>query len=235
MSKLHQLAQLREAAPVVLPSLLLCDFGNMEREVQELEAAGVRGFHLDVMDGHFVPNMSYGLPIVEAMRRLTDLPLDVHLMITNPSQYVQRFAEAGADILTIHAEAVEDPQPVLEEIRKLGVGAGLAINPTTSVEQIATALPLCDMVLVMSVMPGFGGQEFDRVALAKLQTLRAMLSEKGASDDVLLEVDGGVNEETISACGKAGAQLLVAGSAIFREPDYAAAVAKLTRLAGASS
>jgi len=235
MSKLRQLAQLREAAPVVLPSLLLCDFGNLEREVQELEAAGVRGYHLDVMDGHFVPNMSYGLPIVEAMRLLTDLPLDVHLMIANPSQYVQRFAEAGADILTIHAEAVEDPQPVLEEIRKLGVGTGLAINPTTSVEQTATVLPLCDMVLVMSVMPGFGGQEFDRVALAKLRTLRAMLSEKGLSDDVLLEVDGGVNEETISACGEAGAQLLVAGSAIFREPDYAAAVAKLTRLAGANS
>jgi len=230
MSKLRKLAQLREASPVVLPSLLLCDFGNLEREVQRLEAAGVQGYHLDVMDGHFVPNMSYGLPVVEAMRRLTDLPLDVHLMISNPSKYVQPFAEAGADILTIHAEAVEDPRPVLEEIRELGVGAGLAINPATSVEKVEAALSLCNLVLVMSVVPGFGGQAFDDVALAKLRTLRSQLP-----DEVLLEVDGGVNEETISACGEAGAQLLVAGSAIFRKPDYASALADLTRLAGANS
>jgi len=230
MSKLRKLAQLREASPVVLPSLLLCDFGNLEREVQELEAAGVQGYHLDVMDGHFVPNMSYGLPIVEAMRRLTDLPLDVHLMISEPGKYVQQFAEAGADVLTIHAEAVEDPKPVLEEIRELGVGAGLAINPATSVEKIEPVLSLCNLVLVMSVVPGFGGQAFDDVALAKLRTLRSQLP-----DEVLLEVDGGVNEETISACGEAGAQLLVAGSAIFRKPDYASALADLTRLAGANS
>jgi len=229
MSKLRHLAHLREASPVVLPSLLLCDFGNLEREVQELEAAGVRGYHLDVMDGHFVPNMSYGLPIVEAMRRLTDLPLDVHLMISEPGKYVRRFAEAGADVLTIHAEAVEDPRPVLEEIRELGVGAGLAINPATPIEKIEPALSLCNLVLVMSVVPGFGGQAFDEVALDKLRTLRCQLP-----DDVLLEVDGGVNEATISACGEAGAQLLVAGSAIFGKSDYAAAVAKLTRLAGAN-
>jgi len=235
MSKLCQLAQLREASPVVLPSLLLCDFGNLEREVRDLEAAGVRGYHLDVMDGHFVPNMSYGLPIVEAMRRLTDLPLDVHLMISDPGKYVRQFAEAGADLLTIHAEAVEDPQPVLEEIRALGVGAGLAINPPTAVEEIEDALPLCNLVLVMSVMPGFGGQAFDDVALAKLRTLRSMLPDKGMPDDVLLEVDGGINEETISACGEAGAQLLVAGSAIFGKPDYAVAMAKLAQLAETNS
>ncbi|NOY29922.1 MAG: ribulose-phosphate 3-epimerase [Planctomycetes bacterium] len=229
MSKIRPLADLREASPVVLPSLLLCDFGNLEREVQELEAAGVRGYHLDVMDGHFVPNMSYGLPIVEAMRRLTDLPLDVHLMISDPGKYVRRFAEAGADVLTIHAEAVEDPRPVLEEIRELGVGAGLAVNPATPVTKIEPALSLCHLVLVMSVVPGFGGQAFDEGALDKLRTLRRQLP-----DDVLLEVDGGVNEATISACGEAGAQLLVAGSAIFGKSDYAAAVAKLTRLAGAN-
>jgi len=220
---------------VVLPSLLLCDFGNLEREVRDLEAAGVRGYHLDVMDGHFVPNMSYGLPIVEAMRRLTDLPLDVHLMISDPGKYVRQFAEAGADVLTIHAEAVEDPRPVLEEIRELGVGAGLAINPPTSVEEIKSALPLCNLVLVMSVMPGFGGQAFDDVALAKLRTLRSMLPDQGMPDGVLLEVDGGVNEKTISACGEAGAQLLVAGSAIFGKPDYAAAMANLALLAGTNS
>ncbi len=229
MSQSDPLVQLSEASPVVLPSLLLCDFGNLEREVQRLEEAGVQGYHLDVMDGDFVPNMSYGLPIVEAMRRLTDLPLDVHLMISNPSKYVRQFAEAGADVLTIHAEAVEDPRPVLEKIRAQGVGSGLAINPPTSVESIESSLGLCDLVLVMSVMPGFGGQAFDATALEKLRILRSKLP-----DEVLLEVDGGVNEETISACGEAGAQLLVAGSAIFCKPDYVAAVSHLTQLAGAS-
>ena len=222
------LAKLHKASPVVLPSLLLCDFGNLEREVRELEAAGVQGYHLDVMDGQFVPNMSYGLPIVEAMRRLTDLPLDVHLMISNPVKYVRQFAEAGADLLTVHVEAVEDPRPVLEEIRTQGIGAGLAINPPTPIEKIEPALSMCDLVLVMSVMPGFGGQAFDAVALEKLRSLRSKLS-----DDVLLEVDGGVNEETISACGEAGAQLFVAGSAIFCKPDYTSALSKLTGLAGA--
>ena len=229
MSNSRQLAQLHENSPVVLPSLLLCDFGNLQRELRQLEEAGVQGLHLDVMDGHFVPNLTYGLPIVEAVRRLTDLPLDVHLMIANPAQYVRQFVEAGANILTIHAEAVDDPRPVLEEIRSEGAAAGLAVNPPTALEKIEAALPLCDLVLVMSVMPGFGGQSFDRLALDKLHTLRAKLPT-----EVLLEVDGGVNEKTISACRKAGAELLVVGSAIFREQDYGDSVAKLTRLAGIS-
>ncbi len=226
MSTPRHLAQLRKASPVVLPSLLLCDFGNLERELEQLEQAGVHGLHLDVMDGHFVPNLSYGLPIVEAVRRLTDLPLDVHLMIANPGEYVRQFVEAGADVLTIHAEAVEDPRPLLEEIRAQGAGAGLAINPPTPIEKIETALSFCDLVLVMSVMPGFGGQAFDALALDKLRQLRSKLPR-----EVLLEVDGGVNAETISACGEAGAQLLVAGSAIFRSTDYSEAVARLTQLA----
>lgn len=221
------LTDLRSAPPVVLPSLLLCDFGNLEREVQALEAAGVRGLHLDVMDGHFVPNLTYGMPFVAALRKLTDLPLDVHLMISNPQQYLSQFVDSGADLITIHAEAVDDPCPLLEEIRSLGAGAGLAINPPTSVASIEAALPYCDLVLAMSVMPGFGGQTFDEVALEKLRELRTQVS-----DDVLLEVDGGVNAETIAACGTAGAQLLVVGSAIFRTPDYNESVANLTRLAG---
>jgi ribulose-phosphate 3-epimerase len=179
------------------------------------------------MDGHFVPNLSYGLPIVEALRGLTDLPLDVHLMISNPQQYIQQFVDAGSDILTIHAEAVDDPRPVLEQIHAAGAATGLAINPPTSLDSIEAALPQCDMVLVMSVMPGFGGQSFDEVALEKLRKLREKLPE-----DVLLEVDGGVNEQTIAACGEAGAQLLVAGSAIFCQEDYSASVANLTQLAG---
>jgi len=226
MSSTTPLADLRATPPVVLPSLLLCDFGNLEREIRQLEAAGVRGLHLDGMDGHFVPNLTYGMPFVAALRKLTDLPLDVHLMISNPQQYVNQFVDAGADLLTIHAEAVDDPRPVLEEIRSLGVGAGLAINPPTSVASIEAALPLCDLVLAMSVMPGFGGQTFDEIALTKLADLRTKVSE-----NVLLEVDGGVNSDTIAACGAAGAQLLVVGSAIFRTSDYSESVANLTRLA----
>jgi len=228
MSLSRHLADLRAAPPVVLPSLLLCDFGNLEREVRDLEATGVRGLHLDVMDGHFVPNLTYGLTLVDALRRLTDLPLDVHLMISNPGDYLSQYVEAGADLLTIHAEAVDDPRPLLEEIRDLGAGAGLAINPPTSVASIEAALPLCDLVLAMGVMPGFGGQAFDEVALDKLRDLRTKVPET-----VLLEIDGGVNAKTAAACGAAGAQLLVVGSAIFREPNssYEQSITNLTHLA----
>ncbi len=226
MSCTQHLTDLRTAPPVVLPSLLLCDFGNLEREVRLLENAGVRGLHLDVMDGHFVPNMTYGLTMVSTLRGLTDLPLDVHLMISNPGDYLKKYVDAGADLLTIHAEAVDDPRPLLKEIRSLGAGAGLAINPPTPVASIEAVLPLCDLVLVMSVMPGFGGQAFDEIALEKLRDLRTKVPT-----ETLLEVDGGINTSTIAACGLAGAQLHVVGSAIFRESNYAQAIANLTQLA----
>lgn len=226
MSRRLQLADLRRASPVVLPSLLLCDFGSLEREIGKLTAAGVRALHLDVMDGHFVPNFTYGLPIVEAVRRLTDMPLDVHLMISEPGIWIDRFLEAGADSLTIHAEAVTNPVPVLEQIRSQGALAGLAINPPTQVDRILPALEACDLVLVMSVMPGFGGQSFDQVALDKLRTLSTLVAPH-----VLLEVDGGVNASTVGACAEAGAHLLVVGSAIFRTLDYSASVSSLSRLA----
>ncbi len=221
------LKDLRAASPVVMPSMLLCDFGNLEREIRALESAGARGLHLDVMDGHFVPNMTYGLTMVETVRRLTDLPIDVHLMISNPADYLAQYVELGADLLTIHAEAVDDPRPLLEEIRTLGAGAGLAINPPTSLRSIEAALPLCDMVLAMSVMPGFGGQQFDSIALEKLRELRGKLG-----NEVLLEVDGGVNSSTIASCGAAGADLLVVGSALFRsDGDFQSDIAHLTQLA----
>jgi ribulose-phosphate 3-epimerase len=205
---------LRQPPPVILPSLLLCDFGNLEAEVRAVEAAGARALHLDVMDGNFVPNITYGVPIVEAVRRATDLPLDVHMMVSRPSDFIDEFIDAGADIVTIHVEAVEDPRPVLEQIRNRGAAAGLALNPPTPLESIAPALPLCDMVLVMSVMPGFGAQRFEHVALDKLRTL----SDQWA-DRLLLEVDGGVNSQTVADCTAAGAQMLVVGSAIFRRRD----------------
>ncbi len=159
------------SAPTVLPSLLLCDFGHLADEIARLEAAGARALHLDVMDGHFVPNLSYGLPMVETVRRLTSLPVETHLMISNPGEYVDRYIDAGADAVIVHVEAAADPRPVLERIREHGARAGLAINPPTPLAAIEPALSACDQVLVMSVMPGFGGQTFEAVALDKLRAL----------------------------------------------------------------
>ena len=217
-------------SPVGLPSILQCDYGNLEREIHRFEDAGVKGLHLDVMDGNFVPNLSFGFPVIEAVRRLTDMPLDVHLMISNPENYVTRYVEAGADIVTVHAEVLDDPRPVLEEIRNLGAGAGLAINPPTPVETIKEAIPHCDLVLVMSVMPGFGGQAFDNSAIAKLQEIRVL-----APDSLTLEVDGGVDKDNIAACVEAGAEFLVVGSAITRQDDYSTAVAQLSKLAASQA
>lgn len=195
--------------------MLLCDFGNLEHEVRQLTAGGVRGLHLDVMDGHFVRNLTYGFPVVEAFRRLTDLPLDVHLMIEHPGQYVEQFVRAGADVVTIHKEAVENPRPLLEHIRHLGAAPGLAISPQTPVEAVADCLDACDVVLVMSVVPGFGGQAFRREALDKLRQLRCLVG-----GDALLEIDGGVGEANIAQCRDAGADLLVVGSAIFNHRNH---------------
>jgi len=215
-------ARLRAAAPAVLPSILASDFAYLEREVSAVEAAGVTALHLDVMDGHFVPNISFGIPIVQAVRRITDLPLDVHLMISNPAEYIEPFRKAGADSMTIHIEAASDPRPLLDKIRSLGAQAGLALNPPTPLAAIEKSLPHCDLVLVMSVMPGFGGQHFDDVALTKLQALRDR-----RDCDALLEVDGGINAETAAKCGEAGAELFVAGTAVFSEDDYANAIEEI--------
>jgi ribulose-phosphate 3-epimerase len=221
-------ARLRAARPVVLPSLLACDFGHLAREIEVVESAGARALHVDVMDGHFVPNLSIGIPVVEAARRATSLPLDVHLMIEHPERFVGPFRDAGADGITIHVEAVPDPRPVLEEIRALGAWAGLALNPPTPLSAIEAALDYCDLVLVMSVMPGFGGQDFDEVVLPKLRALKRR-------DDcpAFLEIDGGVSEQTVARCAEAGADFFVAGTAIFRSPDYGAALRKLQTLAAA--
>ncbi len=213
------LDQLRRAAPGILPSLLLCDFGNLAAEVRRLEEASVPALHLDVMDGHFVPNLTYGMPIVAAIRKLTKLPLDVHLMITNPDRYVESFAAAGADLLTVHVEALENPPATAQRIRNAGLSAGLALNPATSLETVWPHLAEWDLILVMSVPAGFGGQSFQPIALEKLRALRQRVSET-----TLLEVDGGVNAATIASCAQAGSQLHVVGSAIFQSPDYTAAV-----------
>jgi ribulose-phosphate 3-epimerase len=169
------------------------------------------------------------MPIVEAFNRLTDLPLDVHLMVAQPERYLKAFREAGADLITVHVEAVAEPQRALQEIRKLGALAGLALNPATPLDAVQPYLADCDLVLVMSVPAGFGGQKFHPVALEKLRTLREQAGER-----LLLEVDGGVNAATARDCVSAGAELLVVGSAIFAQPHYGAAVAELERLARSS-
>jgi ribulose-phosphate 3-epimerase len=226
----RRVASLRGGPPAVIPSLLLCDFGHLADEVHRLEAAGVRGLHLDVMDGQFVPNISYGLPIVEAVRRVTELPIEAHLMIAEPVRYAEQFFSAGADIITIHVEATDEPRVLLEKLRSQGAATGLAYNPTTPLSAIQDCLDVCDLILTMSVSPGFGGQKFQAVALDKLRLLAGQVGP-----EVLLEVDGGVNAETIGACAAAGARLLVAGSAIFNHPDYSQSVAKLTHLAETNS
>ena len=219
MSVGSRLNTLLEQAPVVLPSLLLCDFGNLEREIERLEKAGTKALHLDIMDGDFVPNLTYGLPVVKALRRLTDLPLDTHLMISRPERYIDAFHQAGADIITVHIEATDDAPAALRQIRRLGAWAGIALNPKTPLSAVEHLVTDCDLVLMMSVEPGFGGQTFDPTVLKKLKLARELFGDR-----TVLEVDGGVNEETITECTRAGAQLMVAGSAIFGRPDYESAM-----------
>ncbi len=219
-------AELRLSLPVVVPALLMCDFGHLADEIQRIEAAGAQVLHLDVMDGHFVPNLTYGLTIVDAVRRYTALPIEAHLMISNPADFLSAYHRAGADHLTFHIEAVNDPRPLLDEIHRLGAGAGLALNPPTPLSAIEPYLDACDSVLVMSVMPGFGGQEFDPRALEKLSELRTRTGGR-----LMLGVDGGVHPATIEPAAAAGAQLLVAGSAIFAKQNYREALDELTTLA----
>lgn len=228
MDATQLLTNLHAAAPLVGPSLLAADFGNLASEIRRVEEAGAEILHLDIMDGHFVPNLSFGLPVVEAVRRATDLPLDVHLMISQPARYVRRFRQAGADLITIHIEAVPEPEELLDEIRDCGACAGLTLNPPTPVSAVEPYLDRCDLVLVMSVMAGFGGQQFQPAALERLRRLREV-----AGPGLLLSVDGGVDLDTIGLCAEAGADLFVVGTGLFRQEDYGRRLAELTGLARA--
>jgi ribulose-phosphate 3-epimerase len=218
--------KLRASLPGILPSMLMCDFGHLADEVARVEDAGAPALHLDVMDGHFVPNLSYGLVVVETVRRLTRLPLETHLMIAEPETWVSRYIEVGADLVTFHVEATTEPHETIEKIRGGGGAVGMAFNPETPLSAIEPFLPDCDTVLVMSVKPGFGGQDFDPVALDKL---RALVSRPGPRP--LLEIDGGIHEQTIGEAAAAGAQLFSVGSAIFRAHDYKATIDNLIDLA----
>ena len=208
----------------VSPSILSADFVNLERDIRALTPAGADYVHIDVMDGNFVPNISIGIPVVAAIRGITDLTLDVHLMIDRPVRYVERFCKAGADILTIHIEAdtMENTLEALRIIRACGVKAAISVKPKTPAEAVLPYLELCDLILVMTVEPGFGGQSFMAVLLPKVAKIRSYIDEKNPACE--LEVDGGVNVQTAKICTGAGANVLVAGSAFFKAEDKAAFV-----------
>ena len=207
---------------IVSPSILSADYMNMERDLKATAAMGVKWLHVDIMDGHFVPNMSFGYSMVASMRKVTDQVLDVHLMIDRPIRYVENFCKAGADYLTIHVEADtrENTKAALEKIRAQGVKPGIVIKPKTPAEDIAEFLPMVDLVLVMTVEPGFGGQKFMADMMPKLKQLRTMLDEVNPACH--LEVDGGVDLNTCVTCKENGADVLVAGSAFFGAADRAA-------------
>ena len=210
----------------VSPSILSANFADMGAEVKSLEANGADMVHCDVMDGVFVNNISFGIKMVEDIRKYTKLPLDCHLMIVHPEKYVERFAKAGADIITVHYEACKDNlEEVLTLIKSTGVKCGAVINPDTPVSAIEKIIPLCDMVLVMSVFPGFGGQKFIRESLDKLREIRAIIDKLGK--DIDLEIDGGVTLDNAKEIIEAGANVIVAGSAVFNAPDRAKAISTI--------
>ena len=208
----------------IAPSILSADFANLERDIRNIAENGGDWVHVDVMDGHFVPNITIGIPVVKALRPVTDLPLDVHLMIDRPVRYVEDFVKAGADYVTIHVEA-DQPQNTLEALDKihaLGCKAGIVLKPKTPVEAAIPYLEKCDLILIMTVEPGFGGQKFMADMMPKLQQLREWLDD--VNPDCLLEVDGGVDANTHTICKESGANVLVAGSAYFKAEDRAAFV-----------
>ena len=213
------------AKPRIAPSILAADFSHLGREVKDVEAAGADWIHVDVMDGRFVPNITLGPPIVEAVRRETSLPLDVHLMIDSPERYVEDFVRAGANTVGVHVEVSPHLHRTVTQIREAGARASVTLNPATPASAVELVLGDIDQVLVMTVNPGFGGQKFITSMLPKIEMLRRWIDERGL--DVALEVDGGIGTETIAQAAQAGADVFVAGTAIFGAPSYREAIASL--------
>jgi ribulose-phosphate 3-epimerase len=212
----------------IAPSILSADFARLEQEIRKVETAGADLLHIDVMDGHFVPNLTFGPPVVKAIRKVSKLPFDVHLMVEKPEEYIKPFVEAGANIITIHAEATPHLHRVIQSIKEYEVKAGVALNPSTSLSAIEEVLSDLDLILIMSVNPGFGGQKFIPAALNKIRRLKTMLASINAQ--ALIEVDGGVTSANAAQLNTAGADILVAGSAIYGAVDCQAAIASLKKI-----
>ncbi|WP_066068524.1 ribulose-phosphate 3-epimerase [Neobacillus soli] len=206
----------------IAPSILSADFSKLGEEILAVERGGADYIHIDVMDGHFVPNITIGPLIVEAIRPITKLPLDVHLMIENPDQYIEAFVKAGADYITVHVEACRHLHRTIQNIKSYGIKAGVVLNPATPVDSIQHIIGEIDMVLLMSVNPGFGGQKFIPEVLPKIRKVKELANQKGVALEI--EIDGGVNPETAKLCMEAGATVLVAGSAIYNQTNYANAI-----------
>ncbi len=215
---------------LIAPSILSADFGRLAEQVAEAAEAGADWIHVDVMDGHFVPNITIGPAVTAAVRAATDLPVDVHLMIEEPDRYVSAFADAGADYITVHQEACPHVKKTIDQLRELGVHPGVTLNPATSLDALAEVIPDVDLALIMSVNPGFGGQSYIPSSTEKIRRLRTMLDERGV-DGAQLEVDGGVNIDTAGAASRAGASVLVAGAAVFGHPGGIAEAIRLIRRA----
>lgn len=214
----------------IAPSILSADFSRLGDEITAIAKGGADYVHIDVMDGHFVPNITIGPLVVKAARRITDLPLDVHLMIENPDRYIPDFAKAGADIITVHYEAVPHLHRTVQLIHSLGKKAGVSINPATPVSTLEVILEELELVLIMSVNPGFGGQQFISACLPKIESLRKEIDRRGLQTE--LEVDGGIKRDNIARIAAAGAEVMVAGSAVYGTDDYAATIAALKAAAG---
>ena len=213
---------------LIAASILSADFSRLGEEVKRAHKAGVDWIHFDVMDGCFVPNITLGVPVLESIRPVTGLTLDVHLMILDPSRYIRQFRDAGADLITVHVEACTDMMGCVRQIKESGAKAGVSLNPETPLDKVANILPELDLVLFMGVDPGFGGQKFREDILPKIAEARGMIDSKGLA--TLIEVDGGVNDKTAGAISKAGTDVFVAGSYLFKHPDgVAAAVAELRK------
>jgi ribulose-phosphate 3-epimerase len=222
-----------QARPIrIAPSILSADFGRLTEEVRAVQEAGADWIHVDVMDGRFVPNITIGPPVVRAVRKSTTLPLDVHLMIVEPEKYIDAFAEAGADTITVHAEACTHLHRTLEQIATHKKRAGVVLNPHTHESVLEYVMGVVDQVLIMSVNPGFGGQSFIDAVLPKVERVRRMADASGRAIDI--EIDGGINEKTIARAAKAGVNVFVAGNAVFTAPDYKQAIGRLRELAKAA-
>ena len=226
VNRSRRLQALRSPGARIAPSILSADFTRLGEQIRMVEKTRAQVLHMDIMDGHFVPNLSIGVPVVQSVRKCTDLLLDVHVMITDPLFYAEPFARAGADLITFHIEVTADPMPVIDRLRELDLGVGVSVNPGTSADAIAGIIDKVDMVLVMTVWPGFGGQKFIEPMLDKIRRIAALLRP-----DQRLEVDGGIHAETIARAARAGADTFVAGSAVFDSADPTAEVIRLQELA----